>query len=785
MNAYTNHTGWTSSSLRSARASWINRLGVVCVIVPLVLWICAPASVHALDVSIPMKWVIINGCPSEVNPALVGEATVKDVLWRRHERISEFRLIPTCGVTLRSGAFDAIPNFPIIADTQAIGNPGDISLPVIVCPPGCLPPCLDFTEFFDTIDDARDAWIALGFAGDFGITVVSMNRFVDGLGNPIGILGLGGFNPTTCNAAIQAVIGRAMVIDPAYLLPSSPINIFNDPNETILGQEILHGLTLDHSADPANLMFGFFPNGGALTAAQCDVIRAQATAHVPGTMGEGYPESQADLRSDPRGDIAESIIDVHVYGVAREIAMEQTHFFLSTAGVLSENPSARPGTIDLAFTFLMDADDDDETGGAPSDLGIPTELEGIELVGRVFLSGAAPDVSSELFKFMDGRFVPIVDENIVGSLHTDYVSVYMVEGGFVEAVGQIIQLSIPDEFVGEMSTLVRFAALSEDFENEAMDITDDVRLTFGNPVFPTCFVEPQTIVNGCTVELQAQGLPANQNAHIFLGAVLVGEAETDGDGDLETTLRLEIPGLEQIGTHLLTVGIDENAITADCVVTLVPDVDRRMDIKPGSCPNPLNRNSNGVLPVALLGEGDLVATQVVLDSLQLRRRDDVGTSLNPHEGPPGPHSVPADVATPFEGDICDCHEEASDGIVDLMMFFETQEVVAAFELDQECEGAVIELELTGFLEDGMPFCARDCIRIVPPGSLAIPGPVDFTAVVQCFADLDGDGFITIEDLTTLLGAWGTNPGHPADLDGDGNVGAYDLLAILANWGPCP
>ena len=190
-----------------------------------------------------------------------------------------------------------------------------------------------------------------------------------------------------------------------------------------------------------------------------------------------------------------------------------------------------------------------------------------------------------------------------------------------------------------------------------------------------------TIVNGCTAEIEAQGLPANQNAHIFLGAVLVGEAETDGEGDLETILRLEIPGLEQIETHLLTIGTDENAITADCVVTLVPDVDRRMDIKPGSCPNPLNRNSNGVLPVALPGADDLDATQVVLDSLQLRRRDDVGASVNPHEGPPGPHSVPKDVATPFEGDLCDCHDLTGDGIDDLLLKFKMQDVVDMLELD--------------------------------------------------------------------------------------------------------
>ena len=31
-------------------------------------------------------------------------------------------------------------------------------------------------------------------------------------------------------------------------------------------------------------------------------------------------------------------------------------------------------------------------------------------------------------------------------------------------------------------------------------------------------------------------------------------------------------------------------------------------------------------------------------------------------------------------------------------------------------GEVVTVELTGVLEDGTPFCARDCIRLVPQGN---------------------------------------------------------------------
>lgn len=53
----------------------------------------------------------------------------------------------------------------------------------------------------------------------------------------------------------------------------------------------------------------------------------------------------------------------------------------------------------------------------------------------------------------------------------------------------------------------------------------------------------------------------------------------------------------------------------------------------------------------------------------------------------------------------------------------------------------------------------------------------------CLGDLDDDGTVGPIDLSTLLGAWGSDSG-PADLDGDGIVGPTDLATLLGSWGPC-
>ena len=172
-----------------------------------------------------------------------------------------------------------------------------------------------------------------------------------------------------------------------------------------------------------------------------------------------------------------------------------------------------------------------------------------------------------------------------------------------------------------------------------------------------------------------------------------------------------------------------------------------VDIKPGSCPNPFNRHSNGVLPVALVGTDEFDPTEVDLSTLQLSRTDGVGGSVGPNEGPPGPHSVFEDLASPFGGEVCECHDLGGDGIDDLSMKFRTDEMVEASELDALPGGAVVELVLSGSLLDGTPFAASDCIVILPPGDTSPANAHVESNVADTFVEVgpldlnfDDDGF---------------------------------------------
>ncbi len=195
-----------------------------------------------------------------------------------------------------------------------------------------------------------------------------------------------------------------------------------------------------------------------------------------------------------------------------------------------------------------------------------------------------------------------------------------------------------------------------------------------------------------------------------------------------------------------------DGVSSDCNGNTTPDECEDdpvycggLDIKPGSCPNPFNRKSHGVLPVGLLGTADFDVSMVDITTLRLKRVDGVGGAVAPNEGPPGPQTVYEDVGTPFDGMACDCHELTGDGIMDLSMKFRTDDVVDELELDALPLGAQVELVVTGNLLGGASFVSPvDCILIVPMGSADLTVE---SSVPNLFVDLapldekvDGGGF---------------------------------------------
>lgn len=131
-----------------------------------------------------------------------------------------------------------------------------------------------------------------------------------------------------------------------------------------------------------------------------------------------------------------------------------------------------------------------------------------------------------------------------------------------------------------------------------------------------------------------------------------------------------------------------------------------LDIRPGSCPNPLNRGGLGLLPVAVLGTMDYDVADIDVSTVVIARADGVGGAVEAHK------AVYEDVGTPFDGEPCDCHDLGADGIMDLLLKFRVPDVVAGLDLNGMNHGSVVELVVSGRLTDGTPFDAYDCIRTV-------------------------------------------------------------------------
>ena len=140
-----------------------------------------------------------------------------------------------------------------------------------------------------------------------------------------------------------------------------------------------------------------------------------------------------------------------------------------------------------------------------------------------------------------------------------------------------------------------------------------------------------------------------------------------------------------------TISVDSISVRPE------PDIlDIGIDIRPGGEQNPVNLRSNGVLPVAILGEEEFYVYDIDLSSLVL------------------------DGATPKQkgnsGQIGVFKDVNDDGLTDLLLHFELSEL--------GIDPSATELTLDGLLNDGTALVGSDLIRIVPSGDANADGAVD-------------------------------------------------------------
>jgi hypothetical protein len=131
-------------------------------------------------------------------------------------------------------------------------------------------------------------------------------------------------------------------------------------------------------------------------------------------------------------------------------------------------------------------------------------------------------------------------------------------------------------------------------------------------------------------------------------------------------------------------------------------------VKPGSCKNPVNVKSQGVIPVVVMGTESLDLStinpsQVTLEGVLPSHWawEDVGGPAEPVEGPDG----------------LDCSDaEIPDGIIDLVLKFSTQAVIS--QIAPVEDGDMVSLTLLGETEE-FPVLGQDVITILNRGRVRV------------------------------------------------------------------
>lgn len=163
----------------------------------------------------------------------------------------------------------------------------------------------------------------------------------------------------------------------------------------------------------------------------------------------------------------------------------------------------------------------------------------------------------------------------------------------------------------------------------------------------------------------------------------------------------EAYGISDLG-NIVGVYKDQNGVLHGFEASFPATTHVFVDIRPQSCPNPINIGATGILPVAILGTATFDVNTIDPSSVKLQGVSALRSALE-------------DVTTPFNGTLVNgnsCTTAGPDGFTDLVLSFSNPAVSAA--LGKVTNGQVLVLTLTGNLLPrfgGTPITGQDVVTI--------------------------------------------------------------------------
>ena len=184
--------------------------------------------------------------------------------------------------------------------------------------------------------------------------------------------------------------------------------------------------------------------------------------------------------------------------------------------------------------------------------------------------------------------------------------------------------------------------------------------------------------------------------------IVLGEDPLTYDFDIAITVPAGTPdGVYEFDVCLVGDGVVYGK--QHVKITVKNAVEVGFDVHPTSCPNPINRTGNGVMPAAILGSAGLDVTQIDPASILIN-----GVAV------PVRWSI-EDVSTPYMPYVgkklsaTSCNTLGPDGYADLTLKFNLQDIASL--LAGNAVGDVVKLSVTGKLLDGTDIVGEDIIII--------------------------------------------------------------------------